>query len=97
MIEHGAFQKHQQLEGFWPLYVKPAHDTRFRATNSVPKASTNVLTLASPPLTAKTDPRTPGAITDKVALITSGVICDALLIGSISFQLYNLLKSDAIS
>ena len=63
----------------------------------MPKASTNVITLASPPLTAKTDPLMPGAITDKVALITSVVMCDALLIGSISSQLYNPWKPDAIS
>lgn len=36
----------------------------------------------------------PGAITDKVALITSVVLCDALLIGSISSQLYNPRKAD---
>lgn len=46
--------------------------------------------LSKSPLTAKIDLLLPGALTEKVAVITGGVICDALLIGSISSQLYNL-------
>lgn len=49
--------------------------------------------LSKSPLTAKTDLLSficgvTGALTDKVAVITGGVIRDALLIGSISSQLY---------
>lgn len=46
--------------------------------------------LSKSPLTAEIDLLPPGAPTDKVAVITGGVIRDALLIGSISSQLYNL-------
>ena len=46
--------------------------------------------LSKSPLTAEIDLLPPGAPTDKVAVITGGVIRDALLIGSISSQLYYL-------
>lgn len=92
-----CLQKHWQLQGFWPIYVKPAHNVHFCAADPVPEASTTVIASASPPLTAKTDLLLPGAITEKVALITTGAICDALLIGSVSSQFYDLWKLGAIS
>ena len=75
------------------VYVKPAHNvisiSLLQTLCQRPRPAT-VTASASPPLTAKIDLLLPGATTDKVALTTSGVICDALLIGSISSQLYNL-------
>lgn len=87
-----SFQKHRQLEDAWHCLCQasPQYYIHFSAANLAPETSASITASASPPLTAKIDLLLPSATTDKVALITSGVTCDALLIGSIFSQLYNL-------
>lgn len=69
---------------------QPAMLYPFLYRKSCAKVLGHCYCLSKSLLTAKTDRLLPGALTDKVAVRTSGVIRDALLIGSISSQLYNL-------